>query len=62
MSILLSIVGLVFGSYLIEPDLFKEETYVAVSKHETLKECKVVKKDKQICVGDEPSFLYVRSE
>ena len=29
---------------------------------ETLKQCKVIAKEKQICVGDEPSFLYVRSE
>ena len=60
MSVILGIVGIVYGAFIVEPDWFDDSLHVAKAKCETLKECESAKKGQEFCVGSTPSFLYVK--
>ena len=63
MSVILSSMLIVLGSYIIQPDWFDDGPYKFESKHANLEECQIVTYGTDdICVGDEPSLRYVRSE
>jgi len=62
MSVIIGIIGLVFGSYVVEPTLYDDGPYVFESKHESLKECQIAKHDTNaVCVGESPSNLYIKT-
>ena len=60
MSVILVIVGLVFGTYLYQPLWFDDTPYHYQSTHETLKDCEVAKSghimhgQDGVCVGESP--------
>ena len=62
MSVILSSMLLVLGSYIAQPEWFDNGPYKFNQKYETLSECKIAKSEKDLCVGEQPSNLYVLSE
>ncbi|MBC8225999.1 MAG: hypothetical protein H8E74_02505 [Gammaproteobacteria bacterium] len=62
MSVILSSMLLVLGSYIAQPEWFDNGPYEFNQKYETLSECKIAKSEKDLCVGEQPSNLYVLSE
>ena len=61
MSVILSSMLLVFGSYIAQPDWFDNGPYEFHKEYDSLAECKIAKSEKDICVGEQPSNLYVLS-
>ena len=62
MSVIISIMSLVFGGYVAQPEWFDNGPYEFNQKYETLAECKIAKSEKDLCVGEQPSDLYVLSK
>ncbi len=62
MSVIYGILALVWGGYTAQPQMFDNGPYEFNQKYETLAECKIAKSETDICVGEQPSNLYVLSE
>jgi hypothetical protein len=62
MSVIYGILALVWGGYTAHPQMFDNGPYEFNQKYETLAECKIAKSETDICVGEQPSNLYVLSE
>jgi hypothetical protein len=62
MSVIYGILALVWGGYTVQPQMFDNGPYEFNQKYETLAECKIAKSETDICVGEQPSNLYVLSE
>ena len=66
MSVILIVVGLVFGAYLYQPMWFDNGPYHYVSSHESLADCQKAKRGHEVhmqdgvCYGESPSKLYVK--
>ena len=61
MSVIYGILALVWGGYTVQPQMFDNGPYEFNQKYETLAECKIAKSETDICVGEQPSDLYVLS-
>ena len=60
MSVIISIMSLVFGSYLAQPEWFDDGPYELEQVYESLQDCQIAKDDKNgVCVGESPSTLYL---
>ena len=62
MSVIYGILALVWGGYTAQPQMFDNGPYEFNQKYETLAECKIAKSETDLCVGEQPSNLYVLSE
>ena len=62
MSVIYGILALVWGGYTVQPEMFDNGPYEFNQKYETLAECKIAKSETDICVGEQPSNLYVLSK
>jgi len=66
MSVILIVVGLVFGAWMYQPIWFDDTPYYYQSTHETLVDCEnakaghVAHMQDGVCYGESPSKLYVK--
>ena len=59
-SVILIMLGLVFGTYTYDPMIFDNGPYVEKKEYATLGECQIdTHGTDDICVGDTPSVAYV---
>jgi hypothetical protein len=61
MSVIISIMSLVFGGYVAQPEWFDNGPYEFHAQHETLAECQIAKSENSLCVGEQPSSQYKKS-
>ena len=62
MSVILSILGVVWGSYIVQPQWFDNGPYEFDTRYETLGECQIASHGSgDICVGEKPSNRYTIS-
>ena len=60
MSVIYGIIALVWGGYIVQPELFDDGPYELEQVYESLQECQIAKDDKNgVCVGESPSKLYL---
>ena len=60
MSVIISIMSLVFGSYLVQPEWFDDGPYELEQVYESLEDCQIAKGGNNgVCVGESPSKLYL---
>jgi hypothetical protein len=63
MSVILSSMLMVFGSYIAQPDWFNNGPFEFHTQHETLAECQIATHGtSDICVGESPSSQYRKSD
>ncbi len=62
MSVILSSMLLVFGSYIAQPEWFENGPYEYFKEHGSLKECQIASyATGDICVGDSPSKQFIKA-
>ena len=62
MSVILSILSVVWGSYIVQPQWFDNGPYEFDTQYETLQECQIASsRSGDICVGEKPSNRYTIS-
>ena len=61
MSVIISIMSLVFGSYIAQPDWFDNGPYEFYKDYDSLAECKIAKSENDICVGEQPSKQFIKA-
>ena len=62
MSVILSILSVVWGSYIVQPQWFDNGPYEFDTQYETLQECQIASSESgDICVGEKPSNRYTIS-
>ena len=62
MSVILSILSVVWGSYIVQPQWFDNGPYEFDTQYETLEECQIASHGSgDICVGEKPSNRYTIS-
>ncbi len=62
MSVILSSILMVFGSYVVQPDWFDSGPYEFEKEHQTLAECQIeTHGTDDVCVGESPSKQFVKN-
>jgi len=61
MSVILSSMLLVFGSYIAQPDWFDNGPYEFHKEYDSLAECKIAKSENSLCVGEQPSKQFIKA-
>ena len=62
MSVIISIMSLVFGGYVVQPEWFDNGPFEFHTQHKTLAECQIATHGtSDVCVGEQPSSQYKKS-
>jgi len=62
MNVILTSMLLVFGGYVVQPELFDNGPYEYFAEYETLTECQIATHGtSDVCVGEQPSKQFIKT-